>query len=92
MSVIYVHSGLAVKREATTLHLLGVVYYHNNQLHEAETTWKECLNLDPKDAQTRSNLVSQRCATFLPVFYVLCPLALLGADVLIFNHSLDQLD
>ena len=54
----YFNSGLAIKKEASTLHLLGIVYYHSNRLTEAESTWKECLELDPKDTQTRSNLVS----------------------------------
>ncbi|CAH3117107.1 unnamed protein product [Porites lobata] len=46
---------LSIKREPSTLQLLGVLYYHNNQLKEAEATWKEALQLAPSNVETRSN-------------------------------------
>jgi len=46
---------LSIKREPSTLQLLGVLYYHNNQLKEAELAWKEALQLEPSNAETRSN-------------------------------------
>lgn len=50
---------LSIKREPGTLQLLGVLYYHNNQLKEAELAWKEALQLEPSNIETRSNYVSK---------------------------------
>ena len=56
---VYFHlRALSIKREPSTLQLLGVLYYHNNQLKEAEATWKEALQLAPSNVETRSNYVS----------------------------------
>ena len=56
---VYFHlRALSIKREPGTLQLLGVLYYHNNQLKEAESTWKEALQLAPSNVETRSNYVS----------------------------------
>ena len=56
---VYFHlRALSIKREPGTLQLLGVLYYHNNQLKEAEATWKEALQLAPSNVETRSNYVS----------------------------------
>jgi len=46
---------LSVKQEPSTLQLLGVLYYHNKQLKEAELAWKQALELDPSNLDTRSN-------------------------------------
>lgn len=69
---VYFHlRALSIKREPGTLQLLGVLYYHNNQLKEAEATWKEALQLAPSNVETRSNYVSafsffsRRAAKFL---------------------------
>lgn len=56
--VYFHHRALSIKREPGTLQLLGVLYYHNNQLKEAEATWKEVLQLAPSNFETRSNYVS----------------------------------
>jgi len=56
--VYFHHRALSIKREPGTLQLLGVLYYHNNQLKEAEATWKEALQLAPSNVETRSNYVS----------------------------------
>lgn len=46
---------LSIKREPSTLQLLGVLYYHDNRLNEAEVAWKEAIGLDPSNIDTRSN-------------------------------------
>ncbi|KAL9982715.1 hypothetical protein ACROYT_G004793 [Oculina patagonica] len=46
---------LSIKREPSTLQLLGVLYYHNKQLREAELAWKQALDLEPSSVETRSN-------------------------------------
>ncbi|XP_068742906.1 protein O-mannosyl-transferase TMTC1-like [Montipora capricornis] len=46
---------LSIKRESNTLQLLGVLYYHENQFNEAELAWKEAIQLDPSNVETRSN-------------------------------------
>ncbi|XP_020614241.1 transmembrane and TPR repeat-containing protein 1-like, partial [Orbicella faveolata] len=46
---------LSVKQEPSTLQLLGVLYYHKKQLKEAELAWKQALELDPSNLDTRSN-------------------------------------
>lgn len=56
--VYFHHRALSIKREPGTLQLLGVLYYHDNQLKEAEATWKEALQLAPSNFETRSNYVS----------------------------------
>ena len=49
---------LSIKREPNTLQLLGVLYYHENLFNEAELAWKEAIQLDPSNVETRSNYVS----------------------------------
>ena len=34
------------------------MYYHNKQVKEAELAWKQALELDPANVETRSNYVS----------------------------------
>ncbi|XP_022794710.1 transmembrane and TPR repeat-containing protein 1-like isoform X1 [Stylophora pistillata] len=46
---------LSIRRDPSTLQLLGVLYYHNQQLKEAELAWKESLELEPTNTETRSN-------------------------------------
>ncbi|XP_032222074.1 protein O-mannosyl-transferase TMTC1 [Nematostella vectensis] len=48
---------LSIKREGTTLQLLGVLYYNTERLEEAERAWKEALMLSPSDEETLSNMV-----------------------------------
>ena len=50
---------LAIRRESSTLQLLGVLYYNNKQLREAELAWGEALVLEPTNTETRSNYVSK---------------------------------
>lgn len=40
------------------MQLLGVLYYHDNRLNEAEVAWKEAIGLDTSNIDTRSNYVS----------------------------------
>lgn len=46
---------LSIRRDPSTLQLLGVLYYHNQQLKEAELAWKESIELEPTNIETRSN-------------------------------------
>ncbi|KAJ7390333.1 transmembrane and TPR repeat-containing protein 1-like [Desmophyllum pertusum] len=46
---------LSIKREPSTLQLLGVMYYHNKQTRDAEVAWKQALDMEPSDVETRSN-------------------------------------
>ena len=55
----------SIKREPSTLQLLGVLYYHNKQLKEAELAWKQALELDPSNLDTRSNYVSTLTCSWL---------------------------
>lgn len=65
--VYFHHRALSIKREPGTLQLLGVLYFHNNQLKEAEVTWKEALQLAPSNVETRSNYVSAFSFSFILV-------------------------
>ena len=58
LSTNYHCRALSIKREPSTLQFLGILYYHNKQLREAELAWKQALELEPSNVDTRSNYVS----------------------------------